>query len=257
VLPFAQCGECERCLAGEEQVCPFAIARGIGLGTGRPGGYAERVTVDAGMLHALPDAVDDRAGALVEPLAVAVRAATVASPGPDDEVLVLGGGTIGLLTALVLTERGHRRLTLSSRNEARAQLARSLGLRVVGAAGIAEQDRDRYAYVFECAGTPAAARTAVDAARALGTVLLVGISLAPLDLLAPPLVLKEVTLRGVLAYRPDEFAQAIGLLAAGRIPADRIITATVPLEQAESAFQSLSAPGNAHMKILLTPGLRA
>ena len=42
VLPFAQCGECERCRAGEEQVCPHAVARGVGLGTGRPGGYAEQ-----------------------------------------------------------------------------------------------------------------------------------------------------------------------------------------------------------------------
>ena len=69
VLPFAQCGRCTYCLAGSEQVCPEAIVNGVGLGTGRPGGYAERMLVDASMLFALPDAVDDRAGTLVEPLA--------------------------------------------------------------------------------------------------------------------------------------------------------------------------------------------
>ena len=130
VLPFAQCGECERCLAGEEQVCPVAVARGVGLGTGRPGGYAEQVIVDARMLFALPEAVDDRAGAFSEPLAV-----------------------------------------------------------------------------------------------------------------------------GVLTYRRDEFAGAIGLLATGRIPTERLITATLPLEEAEAAFAALSAPGNAHMKVLLSPAL--
>jgi (R,R)-butanediol dehydrogenase / meso-butanediol dehydrogenase / diacetyl reductase len=252
VLPFAQCGECERCRAGEEQVCPHAVARGVGLGTGRPGGYAEQVTVDERMLFALPDSVDDRAGTLVEPLAVALRAATLVDVDADDPVLVLGGGTIGLLTALVLARRGHGDLTLVSRNPARAALARSLALRVAGLSEV-EDHADRYACVFECAGTPPAARLAVAATRPLGTVLLVGISLAPLELDAPPIVLKEVTIRGVLAYRRIEFVNAIGLLAAGQIPAERIITGTVPLEGAEDAFQALSAPGNAHLKIVLDP----
>ena len=53
VLPFAQCGECAACLRGDEQVCPRAVVAGVGLGTGRPGGYAERVVVDARMLFAL------------------------------------------------------------------------------------------------------------------------------------------------------------------------------------------------------------
>ena len=55
-------------------MCGVAVANGVGLGTGRPGGYAERVVVDAQMLFALPDGVDDRAGTLVEPTAVAVHA---------------------------------------------------------------------------------------------------------------------------------------------------------------------------------------
>jgi len=252
VLPFAQCGECERCRAGEEQVCSQAIARGIGLGTGRAGGYAEQVTVDDRMLFALPESVDDRAAALVEPLAVAVRAVALGGVDPGEPVLVLGGGAIGLLTALVLAERGHRRVTLASRNPARGALARSLGLPAVALADV-EEHLDHYACVFECAGTPAAARLAVQAVRALGTVMLVGISLAPLDLAAPPIVIKEVTIRGVLAYRRSEFAAAIALLAEGRVPAEQIITATVALEAAEAAFQALSAPGNAHLKIVLAP----
>src|SRR5689334_13456815 len=64
VLPFAQCGECAACRAGNEHVCGTAIANGVGLGSGRPGAYAERVAVDSRMLFALPDAVDDRAGTL-------------------------------------------------------------------------------------------------------------------------------------------------------------------------------------------------
>ena len=78
VLPFAQCGECSSCRAGNEQVCPHAVGNGVGLGTGRPGAYAGRVVVDDRMLFPLPDSVDDRAGTLVEPLAVAIRAVDLA-----------------------------------------------------------------------------------------------------------------------------------------------------------------------------------
>ncbi len=255
VLPFAQCGECELCRAGQEQVCPHAIPNGVGLGTGRPGGYAEQVIVDGRMLFALPDSVDDRAGALTEPLAVAVRAVEQSGLSPDQPAAVLGAGAIGMLTALVLADRGFEQVVLVSRNAARAELAAALGLTVVSLENVPAAHAP--ACVFECAGTPAAARFAIDAVRPLGKVMLVGLSLAPLDLAAAPMLFKEVELRGVLAYSRDDFAAAIELLARRRIPADALITATAPLEDAEAMFQALSAPGNAHLKVLLAPGMRS
>ena len=131
VLPFAQCGECAFCLDGNEQVCPHAIANGVGLGTGRAGGYAERMIVDESMLFALPDTVSDRAGTFVEPLAVAVRAVAKAELVPDAPVAVIGAGPVGLLTALVLRERGVERVVVVSRNPARAERAAALGLATV------------------------------------------------------------------------------------------------------------------------------
>ena len=253
VLPFAQCGECELCLAGEEQVCPHAVPNGVGLGTGRPGAYAEQVIADARMLFALPDELDDRAAALTEPLAVAVRAVAVAGVSTDEPVLVLGAGTIGLLTALVLRERGYSRSLLVSRNAARAELARSLGLEVVSLEQVDGALGEAPACVFECAGTPAAARLATELARPLGKVMLVGFSLVPLDLAAAPILLKELQIRGVLSYRRSEFADAIDLLAKGRIPAAALITAVAPIEDAEEMFQTLTSAGNTHLKVLLDP----
>jgi len=257
VLPFAQCGDCELCRSGNEQVCPRAIAEGVGLGTGRPGAYAEQILVDERMLFALPDTVDDRAGTVVEPLAVAIRAVGKAGVTPADAVVVIGTGPVGLLTGFVLRAQGFEDFVVISRNPARGQRAADLGLPVValndgpdavrGALG-----RDPAA-AFECAGTPAAAQLAVDLVAPLGRVMLVGVSMAPLDLPAPPIVMKEVQLNGVLTYRRDEFAHAIDLLARGAIPVDDLITAIAPLEDAESAFQSLTAPGNTNVKVLLQP----
>jgi 2-desacetyl-2-hydroxyethyl bacteriochlorophyllide A dehydrogenase len=254
VLPFAQCGECDLCRSGNEQVCPDAVRKGVGLGTGRPGGYADKVIVDQRMVFALPDEVDDRAGTLVEPLAVAVRAVAQAAVAPDEPVVVLGAGPIGLLTALMLRERGYRQATIHSRNDSRAQLARHLGLDAVTLPQLRSATAEHPATcVFDCAGTPSSARLGVEVLRPLGQLMLVGMSLSPLDLQAPPMIIKELSVRGVIAYRRSEFAEAIDLLARGRIPVGQLITDTMSLEHAESAFGVLTKPGNRHLKIILMP----
>ena len=254
VLPFGQCGKCATCRAGNEQVCPHAVTGGVGLGTGRPGAYAGQVVVDERMLFSLPDSVDDRAGTLVEPLAVATRAVDVARVDPDEPVLVLGAGPIGLLTALVLRHRGARQVVMCSRNPARGERAAVLGLDTTSIEEVARTPPDEGpACVFECAGTPAAAQLAVEALRPLGRLLLVGLALAPLDLAAPAIVLKELEIRGVIAYRRAQFQAAIDMLAAGANPVDELITEIVPLADAEAAFQSLTARGSEKIKVLLAP----
>jgi (R,R)-butanediol dehydrogenase/meso-butanediol dehydrogenase/diacetyl reductase len=254
VLPFGQCGECAACRSGNEQVCPHAVSNGVGLGTGRPGAYAGQVVVDERMLFSLPDSVDDRAGTLVEPLAVAIRAVDQAGMALDDPVVVLGAGPIGLLTALVLRHRGVRRTVVCSRNPARAQIAGRLGLDTVSVDEVAlPPPAESPARVFDCAGTPASAQLAVQLLRPLGRLLLVGLSLAPLDLAAPAIVIKELEIRGVIAYRRAQFQAAIDMLAAGVIPVDELITDIVPLAEAEAAFQALTVRGSDKLKILLAP----
>jgi len=254
VLPFGQCGECADCRAGNEQVCPHAVTNGVGLGTGRPGAYAGQVVVDERMLFSLPDSVDDRAGTLVEPLAVAIRAVDQARVLPTEPVLVLGAGPIGLLTALVLRHRGVQRTMVCSRNQARAHRAAALGLDTVSLDELAlAPPAESPACVFDCAGTPAAAQLAVQILRPLGRLLLVGLSLTPLDLAAPAIVIKELEIRGVIAYRRAQFQAAIDMLAAGAIPVGELITEVMPLAEAEAAFQALTAQGSDKLKILLAP----
>jgi (R,R)-butanediol dehydrogenase/meso-butanediol dehydrogenase/diacetyl reductase len=167
---------------------------------------------------------------------------------------VLGAGPIGLRTALVLRHRGVRRTLICSRNPARAQRAAALGLDSVSIDHLTQTlPAEAPACVFECAGTPAAAQLAVQALRPLGRLLLVGLSLTPLDLAAPPIVIKELEIRGVIAYRRAQFQAAIDMLAAGAIPVDELITEVVPLADAEAAFQSLTTRGTEKLKILLAP----
>jgi (R,R)-butanediol dehydrogenase/meso-butanediol dehydrogenase/diacetyl reductase len=255
VLPFAQCGECAACRAGTEQVCATAIANGVGLGTGRPGGYAERVVVDARMLFALPEAVDDRAGTLVEPLAVAARARARARTEPGDVLTVIGAGPIGLLTALVARERGSE--VVVSRNPARVRRAEQLGLATVtpeDAVAVAQAGAQPAA-VLECAGTGSALALALELVAPLGRVVIVGVAPEPFALDAIPVIFKEVEIRGSFIYGRDDFDSAIGLLAADRIPSAAVIDAVVGLESAEETFRSLTSPSNRRVKVLLDPAL--
>jgi (R,R)-butanediol dehydrogenase/meso-butanediol dehydrogenase/diacetyl reductase len=255
VLPFAQCGECEACRSGAEQVCGSAVANGVGLGTGRPGGYAERVLVDAQMLFSLPDSVDDQAGTLVEPAAVAVHALARAQLLAGERVAVIGAGPIGLLTALVAREQGAE-VVLVSRNPGRARGAERLGLRTVSPEGAgAALAGDAPAVVMECAGTGAATELAIGLVAPLGRVVIVGMALEPFPLDPLPLIFKEVDVRGAIIYRRADFDTAIALLARGRIPSADLISDRVGFDRAEETFQSLTAPGNQRIKVLLDPAL--
>jgi (R,R)-butanediol dehydrogenase/meso-butanediol dehydrogenase/diacetyl reductase len=170
----------------------------------------------------------------------------------------VGAGPIGLVTALVLCAQGFERVVIVSRNAARARAARDLGLRTVGLEDAvvdvrAALDGAAPAAVFECAGTSSAATLALELVRPLGRVVLVGIALEGLEIPATAIVFKETELVGALVYRRTEFATAIELLAQRRIPTEGLISDIVPLERAEAMFQALTAPDNAHMKVLLEP----
>ena len=97
------CGQCPRCAAGRGHVCEDRREVGI---MGWPGGLAEQLPVRASSLYRLPDAIDDRAGALVEPGGNAWRSASAAQAGPGKRVLVCGPGTIGLLTTAFAAAMG-------------------------------------------------------------------------------------------------------------------------------------------------------
>jgi (R,R)-butanediol dehydrogenase/meso-butanediol dehydrogenase/diacetyl reductase len=209
------------------------------------------VVVDAAMLFALPAVLDERAAALAEPTAVAVHAVAKAQLTAGDRVVVVGAGPIGVITALVLRARGFEDVMLVSRNAARASVAQGLGL-----ATLALDDAHAAAgapAVFECAGTSAAANLALELVGPLGRVILVGIAPDGLTIPATAIVFKEAEIRGALVYRRTEFAEAIAMLADGRVPADALISDVVGLDRAEEMFQALTAPGNDRIKVLLAP----
>jgi threonine dehydrogenase-like Zn-dependent dehydrogenase len=119
------CGRCSRCRNGNGHVC--ADRDEIGIMGEWPGALAERILVPVSSLHRLPDSLDDRVGAPVEPGGNAWRAASAADPGPGKRVLVWGAGTIGLLTAAFAHASGAE-VDILSLNQQRAKIAKMFGV---------------------------------------------------------------------------------------------------------------------------------
>jgi (R,R)-butanediol dehydrogenase / meso-butanediol dehydrogenase / diacetyl reductase len=84
-------------------------------------------------------------------------------------------------------------------------------------------------------------------------VILLGVLEEPVEISQLLLMFKEAEIRSSFAYRPGDFDEAIELIGAGRIPVERLVTATVPLEQAPEMFAELERPGTEHIKVLLRP----
>ena len=110
VFPMVACGACRPCRGGHPNLCDHGIDAGLGIG--RQGGYAEAVTVPVSMLRSLPDAISDADGALIEPLAVAIRAIRRTGITPGEPVCVLGAGPIGALAVAGLHARGVDRVAV-------------------------------------------------------------------------------------------------------------------------------------------------
>jgi (R,R)-butanediol dehydrogenase/meso-butanediol dehydrogenase/diacetyl reductase len=254
-LPIQPCGECRRCREGAGHLCEVWNTRSVAFGL--PGAFAERVRIpDAvlgGNVHRLPDRVTMEAGALVEPLAVAVHAVRRAAPAPGRVAVVLGLGTIGLQIAQTLLARGVSVVGVET-SALRRKVAADLGVEVVAdAAAVEDHLGDREAdLVFEVTGAPALARRAVEVVKPRGLVMVVALYEEPVPFDATLVVQKEVSLRGSAMVTPDDFRDAIDLLATGTAKSEPLITRRMGLDRLGEAFEA-QLDASATVKVMINP----
>jgi 2-desacetyl-2-hydroxyethyl bacteriochlorophyllide A dehydrogenase len=257
VNPFVPCLECELCKDGYGYLCPQGLADGIGLGQAQ-GAYAEWVVVPAQTLHRLPDSVSDRDGALVEPLAVGIHGVSISRSDPSIPVAVLGAGPIGVMTALALRARGYEKVVVVELNDRRRELIAGLGFTAIGGGDdLVERVNEVLGgpppVVIDCTGHPSAGFPALELVAQRGVVVATGIPNEPTPVPYFLLAVKEAELRGVLAYSDADFAEAIEHLAAGRVPADQVITHIADLEETNDWFDDLLSGQTRQLKVLLKP----
>jgi (R,R)-butanediol dehydrogenase / meso-butanediol dehydrogenase / diacetyl reductase len=251
VMPLIWDGTCAACLAGHQHICSNLVFVGIDS----PGGLQQLWNVPAAIAVPLPAGLDLSTAALVEPVAVAVHDVRRAQVQVGDRVVVLGGGPIGVLIAVVARDAGADVLLAEIDGSRRASAA-ALGFAVVDPASAdltAEVERRTGGagadVVFEVSGAAAAARSATALAKVRGTIVVVAIHAAPREIDLQRVFWRELRLLGTRVYQRSDVDRAIELLHRGRIPADALISGVVPLEDTAAAVADLSA-GRA-MKILV------
>jgi 2-desacetyl-2-hydroxyethyl bacteriochlorophyllide A dehydrogenase len=259
--PLVPCGECARCREGRYNLCGKAWTQGIAYG--RPGAFAEFVRIPGAVagenVFPLGDEVSDDAGALTEPLAVAVHAVKLAEPVQGRTALVLGLGTIGQQVLQSLRAAGAGRVIGVDISRLRLDAATALGAEVLeGGAGLDEAlqstltDGQEIDVVFECTGVPALANAALEQVRAGGTIVVLALYDDPVTFNPTLLVQKEIRLQGSIAATAADFADAVGLVRSGKAQATPLITQRAPLVDIMQAFE-VQLEKDRSLKVVVTP----
>jgi threonine dehydrogenase-like Zn-dependent dehydrogenase len=219
------CGHCRRCMDGHHWVCRDRME--IGIRGGFPGALAEQLAVPQSALHALPQAIDDMAGALVEPGGNAVRVVRAAELVRGDRVLVLGLGTIGLLAAMFARSAGAE-VYLMGRSERSMDFARTLGFEGVWRA--ADLPTLPWKAVIDASNAADLPTLALDLVEPGGRIVYIGLAGAPSLIDTRSLALKDVTAVGILSASAG-LAGTIDAYAAGLVDPRPLVAATVGLDQ--------------------------
>jgi 2-desacetyl-2-hydroxyethyl bacteriochlorophyllide A dehydrogenase len=242
VRPLSACGDCPACQRGHAHICQNLKVLGVDI----DGAFQQTWTVPAHTIHKIPTDLRLDHAALVEPVAVACHDVRRARLVAGEDALVIGGGPIGLLIAMVAKHSGAN-VILSEVNAYRLELAQSLGFATLNprkvnvADEINAQTANKGAdVIFEVSGTQAGVDTMTEAAATCCRIVLVAIhgTKPTVDLFK--FFLREIELLGARVYKPEDFHQAIALVASGAIDCSSIITNVRPLEEITLAFEALS-----------------
>jgi threonine dehydrogenase-like Zn-dependent dehydrogenase len=219
------CGHCDRCRSGHHNVCEDRFE--IGIRGGFPGALAEQLAVPGTALLALPDGVDDAAGAMVEPGGNALRSVQAAALSADDRALVLGTGTMGLLAA-EFARAGGVEVHLMGQSPDGLNFARTLGF--AGVWRRADLPRVRWDAVIDATNAAELPALALDLVEPGKRVVYLGISGTPSLVDTRTIALKDVTAVGILAASQG-LARTIEHYAAGTVDPRPLIAATIGLDR--------------------------
>lgn len=255
---FSYCGTCRYCRSGQNNLC--LNRRSIGSGVN--GGFTQYVIVPARNIHALPENIDFRAGALTEPLACVVHAVTsTPTVVPGDIAVIAGPGAIGLLTLQVVKAAGAAVVMLGTdKDDHRLALARDLGADYV--VNVQQGDAQKLVadlteggfgadVVYECSGAGAAAAQLLTLVRRRGRYVQIGLFGKPVAWDLDQLCYKELVATGSNASVPSAWTRALLLMEAGKVRTAPLITHTFDVPDWEKAFATFD--DRSGVKALIRP----
>jgi L-idonate 5-dehydrogenase len=243
VDPSMPCGRCRHCRTGRYNLC--LDMRFFGSASCDPhlnGGFAEFVAVSAANCHRLPETVSWGEAALVEPLSVALHAALRPGSLSGRSVLVTGGGTIGLLIAIVARAFGATAVVVTDP----AAFARRAALDAGADEALDPSSPDfadtaarlshgGFEVAFEASGSPRALGQAITSVRRGGTIVQVGTLPPDVTLPLNDIMARELALLGSFRFA-NVFEMALRLMASRRVEVSQLISAVMPLGEMPQAM---------------------
>jgi (R,R)-butanediol dehydrogenase / meso-butanediol dehydrogenase / diacetyl reductase len=261
IMPAIVCGRCAFCRRGQGHLCLRFACTGLSAETG---GLARCAVLKEYQVARVPDAMSDRAAAVIEPAAVAAYGVDRGGVHGGDVVLVTGAGPIGALSALYANALGAATVIVAEPNPARAAFARTLDVGPVLNPlddGFAERVDDLtdglgVDLAVECSGSSPGLATCVARTRRSGTVVQTGLHTEPASLDAMALSAKDLSLIGSWCYRITDWPRVIRLVASGKYPVEKVITSHIDLDNVVTdGFDMLIDPAGDQLKVLVTPGV--
>jgi (R,R)-butanediol dehydrogenase/meso-butanediol dehydrogenase/diacetyl reductase len=258
--PSPGCGTCRPCRRGRPSVC---LRRQPGNFLDSRGAFCRYKTVAVDNVLLIPDSLSIRAAALAEPTAIALHAVRVGDVGPDDRVLVTGGGPVGLLIVAVLRTQGVTDITVSEPSLIRREQALAVGAtRTVTPDALVDPPMgaavtEPYAVAFECSGQASAAERALNQLDYAGSLVIVGTGFEPPRVNQNRMIIFELEIVGAYNYNAEGFGPAVALLDSGLLPLEFLIEPDdIPLDGVMSAMERLSR-GEIPRKVLVRPEVSA
>jgi threonine dehydrogenase-like Zn-dependent dehydrogenase len=222
------CHHCDTCVRGLPTHCPHRSVLGI---LNHDGAFAEFVAVPEKNLHRVPDSVTDQQAVFTEPLAAAFQIPAQTPLRPDQRVIVLGDGRLGILCAQVIAQFGCH-LTVVGKHARKLELIQQWGIETTHLDQLPPLHTADI--VVDCTGSPTGFETALKLVKPRGVVILKTTVAGQQSLTLASVVIDEITIVG---SRCGPFIPALQALQEGRIHVEPLIDATYPLSQAPNAFE--------------------
>lgn len=252
--PLITCGVCDYCIQGRNNLC----ANRTMVGMTRPGAFAEYMSIPVSSLIDIPQDMSARQAALTEPAATALHAINLsmkalARPLPEANVLIIGGGAIGLLAALLLRSYGVREVHMAETNALRrASAEQHAGVSSYNPLEGGEPKPASIEFVIDAVGSKHTRNAAFEAVKPGGVIMHIGLQDWASEIDMRKLTLAEITLLGTYTYSTADMRATVAALYDG-VFGDLSWVEERPLSQGAEAFADLDQGRSAAAKIVLRP----
>ena len=254
--PIDYCGHCGPCLRGEEHLCVHRRQFGV---LSVNGAFAETICIPAKCCYRLADQVSFEVGTVMEPLSVALRAVRKGGDLKDRDVMIVGGGTVGLLALACIVPQKPRTVTVCDLSASRLEIAREMGAThtiradAEDAAARANEITNGKGMdvTYEACGASPTAATSIACLRVGGTAVWIGNNIPMVTINMQQLVTRELKVYGSFLYSPAEFRAAVDMINQGVVNVAPIINRVEPFDKGCEIFAELSENLGTTLKCVL------